>query len=149
MSTAYDNATAAFQFLVKEYGFHDVASNKEYMELVGGNLRISIVRSDRFDDNLIDIRVASVHDEQKPGNFCIDFGLRGLMELVLKNEFSKTDPSISEMAEFLRAHLQTVQSMFSAINLKETKAIYDRLTAEWLRKDQKATDRARRGRRLT
>jgi len=134
-----------FRLARVETGFVTDAS-AGFAELVGGNLRI-MFSLDPLPSAPRTILVASVHDEQRLGNWYIWINLEIVMWLALQTD--PCNPSYTEMANFLRTNMSTVQSMFSVSNLEETKAARDRLTMELVKKAAKAADRARRGRRLT
>ena len=129
MANASDSVIPSeFTFLSDEHGFRESFRGRDYVELVGGNLRISFDLDRHYDS--LSINLGSIHDKQKPGNFCIYFALPGVMQLVTKTDYSTTDPSVIDMASFLRIHLETLQSMFSAENLQKTKAALSKLSME-------------------
>jgi hypothetical protein len=130
MSNAYNNVAAAFKFLVEECGFHVVDSDDEYMLLVGGNLRITLTRADRYDENLINIDVADVGEPIERTQYVYGLGL--VRALVVDS--ASVDTQVSELAYFLRTHMAMVQSMFSKENLQETRAALDRLSRELVEK---------------
>jgi hypothetical protein len=153
--SAEDFIPPEFAFLQEECGFRVARVNTGFVtdasagsaELVGGNLRI-LFSEDPLPSAPMTILAASVHDEQRVGNWYIWIDLHAVMWLASKAD-PGTYPSDAEQADFLRTNMPMVQSMFSAANLDETKAARDKLTMEWLKKAEKAADRARRGRRLT
>jgi hypothetical protein len=93
-----------FSFLQDECGFREDFQGRNHIVLVGGNLRIIFPR-DREPSAPMNIMVASVHDEQKIGNWLIWFGLYQVMWLVLN--ISLIYPPDAELAEFLHTHMQT------------------------------------------
>ena len=124
---AYNSAAGEFKFLVKECGFHVVDYGNKHVELVCGNLRISFLQ-DRYYEGPSTILVASVHDEPEEGTRYV-YALGTVRKFVL-NSYTLDCATTSELADFLRVQITTVQSMFSKENLKETGAALDRLGRE-------------------
>jgi hypothetical protein len=133
MTNALNNVIPTeFRFLQEKCGFRVTWRGDRAVELRDGNLRV-IFSQDRDPSAPITILVASVYDQQGPGNWIVDFGLHEVMWLASAIEPGKY-PSDVEMADFLRANMPKVQSMFSSSNITATKAARDKLTVELLKK---------------
>jgi len=128
MSDKSDNVIPPeFRFLQEECGFRDAFRSSSYLELVGGDLRVMFDRG-RYGDEPVTVRVASIHDKAKEGTRYV-YALGTVRKLVLKSN-TLDIATTSEMADFLRAQITTVQSMFSKENMKETRTVLDRLGRE-------------------